>query len=238
MAVIKNVHADRLAKQAVVLDLGDLGRQADRIVGDARTEAERITAAARAEAQKLIDSAADRGYQQGHERGLQEGREAGEREGRARAVQKFEPQLEQLINAWTAALERWETDRGEMLLAAREDVVRFAVAVAQKVVMRVVKADSTVIEDQLAEALALLSRPTTIVVSVHPNDRTIVEAVLPRLLSRLQQCEQASVRDDETLTPGGCVVATAGGRIDAAIETQLDRIARTLVPDQRSPGED
>ncbi len=238
MALIKNVHADRLAKQAVVLDLGDLGRQADRILGDARRAAERVTAAGRAEAQKLIDSAADRGYQQGHERGLQEGREAGEREGRARAVQKFEPQLEQLINAWTAALERWETDRGEMLLAAREDVVRFAVAVAQKVVMRVVKADSTVIEDQLAEALALLSRPTTIVVSVHPHDRPIVEAVLPRLVSRFQQCEQASVRDDETLTPGGCVVATAGGRIDAAIETQLDRIARTLVPDQRSPGED
>ncbi len=238
MGVIKNVHADRLAKQAVVLDLGDLGRQADRILGDARDGAERITAAARAEAQKLIDSAADRGYQQGHQRGLQEGREAGEREGRARAVQKFEPQLEQLINAWTAALERWETDRGEMLLAAREDVVRFAVAAARKVVMRVVAADSTVIEDQLAEALALVSRPTTIVVSVHPNDRTIVEAVLPRLVSRFQQCEHASVRDDETLTPGGCVVATAGGRIDAAIETQLDRIARTLVPDQRSPGDD
>ncbi len=238
MALIKNVHADRLAKQAVVLDLGDLGRQADRILGDARQGAERITAAARAEAQKLIDSAADRGYEQGLDRGLQEGREAGEREGRARAVQKFEPQLEQLINAWTAALERWETDRGEMLLAAREDVVRFAVAAARKVVMRVVKADSTVIEDQLAEALALLSRPTTIVVSVHPNDRPIVEAVLPRLVSRFQQCEQASVRDDETLTPGGCVVATAGGRIDATIETQLDRIARTLVPDQRSPAED
>ena len=229
MAVIKNVQADRLAKQAVVLDLGDLGRQADRIVGDARKEAERITAAARAEAQKLIDSAADRGYQQGHERGLQEGRETGEQEGRARAVQKFEPQVEQLINAWTAALERWETDRGEMLLAAREDVVRFAVAVARKVVMRVVKADSTVIEDQLAEALALLSRPTTIIVSVHPNDRPIIEAVLPRLVRRFQQCEQASVRDDETLTTGGCVVATAGGQIDATIETQLDRIARTLV---------
>ncbi|MHC4446441.1 MAG: FliH/SctL family protein, partial [Planctomycetota bacterium] len=139
---------------------------------------------------------------------------------------------------WTAALNQWEADRGEMLLAAREDVVRFAVTVARKVVMRIVKADSTVIEDQLAEALALLSRPSTIVVSVHPNDRPIVEAVLPRVVSRLQQCEQASVRDDETLTPGGCVVATAGGRIDAAIETQLDRIARTLVPDQRPRGED
>jgi flagellar biosynthesis/type III secretory pathway protein FliH len=238
MAVIKNVHADRLAKQAVVLDLGDLGRQADRILGDARKQAERIIAAARADAQKLIDSAADRGYQQGHERGLREGREAGEHEGRARALEKFEPQLEKLINAWTAALNQWEADRGEMLLAAREDVVRFAVTVARKVVMRIVKADSTVIEDQLAEALALLSRPSTIVVSVHPNDRPIVEAVLPRVVSRLQQCEQASVRDDETLTPGGCVVATAGGRIDAAIETQLDRIARTLVPDQRPRGED
>ncbi|MHC4446234.1 MAG: FliH/SctL family protein, partial [Planctomycetota bacterium] len=137
MAVIKNVHADRLAKQAVVLDLGDLGRQADRILGDARQEAERIIAAARADAQKLIDSAADRGYQQGHERGLREGREAGEHEGRARALEKFEPQLEKLINAWTAALNQWEADRGEMLLAAREDVVRFAVTVARKVVMRI-----------------------------------------------------------------------------------------------------
>ena len=39
MSLIQNIQADRLAKDAIVLDLGDLGRQAERILGDAREEA-------------------------------------------------------------------------------------------------------------------------------------------------------------------------------------------------------
>jgi hypothetical protein len=121
-----------------------------------------------------------------------------------------------------------------MLFAAREDVVALATAIAEKVIFRAIAADPTIIEDQLAEALALLVRPTSVVVAIHPDDRAVVEAVLPELCERLPQCEHVRLVEQDELARGGCIVRTQGGQIDASIEQQITRIAATLVP---LPGE-
>jgi len=232
MALIKNIQSDRLLKEAIVLDMGDLGRQADRLLSSARAEAQRITEHARSEADRLIQSADKRGYAEGLERGLAAARETGEREGRVLAVERVAKELEQLMQAWIAALEQWQVDRSAMLADAREDVIRFAFALAQKVVHRLVQTDSTIVRDQLAATLALLSKPTAIEISVNPADRQFAQEVLPGLLASIARCEHASIHDDPTMTRGGCVIATAGGRIDATIQTQLERIAEALVPEQ------
>lgn len=229
MSLIKNIQADRLARDAIVLDLGDLGRQAERILGDAREEARVVIEAAQLEARKLIDTADARGYAEGQQRGREEGCREGERQGRQETIAAFHPQIEQLVSSWTAALERWETDRSELFLAARQDVLGFAFAVARKIVLRTVETDPTIVEDQLAEALSLVGRPSIVAVTINPKERATVEAVLPQLLSKLSQCEQVTVRDDESVNVGGCVVAVAGGEIDATIDTQLERIAQTLL---------
>ena len=221
MALIKNIQSDRLLKEAIVLDMGDLGRQADRLLSSARAEAQRITEHARSEADRLIQSADKRGYAEGLERGLAAARETGEREGRVLAVERVAKELEQ-----------WQVDRSAMLADAREDVIRFAFALAQKVVHRLVQTDSTIVRDQLAATLALLSKPTAIEISVNPADRQFAQEVLPGLLASIARCEHASIHDDPTMTRGGCVIATAGGRIDATIQTQLERIAEALVPEQ------
>jgi flagellar biosynthesis/type III secretory pathway protein FliH len=59
---------------------------------------------------------------------------------------------------------------------------------------------------------------------------------MSNVLQRVQTCEHAAIREDETMTPGGCVVNIAskgggtGGSVDSSIETQLDRIAELLAP--------
>src|SRR5436853_7410348 len=73
-ALIKNIQSDRLLKEAIVLDMGDLGRQADRLLSGARAEAQRLVDEARSEADRVIDGADQRGYSEGLERGLTEGR--------------------------------------------------------------------------------------------------------------------------------------------------------------------
>jgi len=234
MALIKHAKSDRLLKQAVVLDMGDLARQAERIVSSARDEAGRILADARLKAQQLVDQGDQRGYDEGLRRGLQEGRETGEREGRESALSQTSQHIEQIAANWSAALERWESERKIMLHEAREDVIRFAIAVAEKVVRRVAQGDPSIIADQLGEALAMISRPTSLEVLINPDDRPVVEQVLPELLARIARCERATLRDEPSIARGGCVVTTAGGRVDATIETQLARIAEALAPDRRS----
>ena len=237
MPLIKNNSADRMMKHALVLDLGDLNRQADRILDEARAEAGRIVAEAQEKAQKLVDGADERGHQQGLDRGLSEGRRRGEEEGRQETLDEYRDKLQALTDAWTAALQRWEEERGAMLRAAREDVLAFAFAMGRKITGRLIELDPTVVQDQLAETLSLLSGPSAVTVVLNPQDRPLAEEVLPTLLAQVARCEHAEVAEDDSITPGGCVIRTADGVIDATIEKQIDRIAEALLPDRPGPRE-
>jgi flagellar assembly protein FliH len=231
MALIKNAKSDRLVKEAVVLDMGDLARQAERMLAGARSEAAAILASARAEAQQLVDGADARGHSAGFERGMEEGQRSGEAQGREHAKQLWEQKFQEIASTWVGAVNQWESQRAAMLHEAREDVIRFAYAVAHRVVLRLVQSDPTIVQDQLAEALKLASRPAALEILINPDDRALAEESLPGLMSALGACEHSSIKDDPSITRGGCIIATAGGRVDARIDTQLDRIAAALVPE-------
>jgi flagellar assembly protein FliH len=237
MALIKHANANRLLNEAIVLDLGDLNRQAEAIMSRAREQAARILAQSKAEAQKLIEGAAAVGHAEGFEKGAAEGRVAGEQQASAQTLELMSERLQALTDSWIQALSRWEADRAQMLLAAREDVLLFAFALAEKLVYRIIRTDPLVVQEQLAEALGLLSRPTSVEIAVNPEDRATVEQTLPGLIAHLGTCKEARIREDAGMMRGGCIVQTANGRIDATIETQLDRIARTLLPDRGEAAE-
>ncbi|HRP62207.1 MAG TPA: FliH/SctL family protein [Phycisphaerales bacterium] len=235
MPVIKSASSNRLLKEAVVLDLGDLDRQAKNILGDATEEARRIVEKAQQEAKKLIDSAAEIGRAAGMEQGLQAGREQGRSEAREAALAELAPQLKAIAAAWQQALDVWNEKREAMLLEAKHDVLALALELGQKVVFRILEVDETVIEDQLAEALSLLSGATSATVRINPEDRELVANALPEVLARLAPPGDVgrphiSLRIDPDMMRGGCVVTTEKGEIDARIEMQLSRIVDALLP--------
>jgi flagellar assembly protein FliH len=233
MPLIKHANADRVVRDAVVLDLGDLTRQAERILEDAHAQAAEILAETRAEAERLRTAAVEAGRAEGRETGLADGRESGAAAAREEVRTQLAPRLDQIVTSWQSALEHWERERREMLSRAREDVLEFAFEIGRRIVHRVVEVDPSVVEDQLAEALSLVRRPTGLCVVVHPEDRPLVESILPGLVSRIDDVEDADLVENDSIERGGCVVRMAGGRIDARLDTQLDRIAHTLLA--RSP---
>jgi flagellar assembly protein FliH len=237
MALIKYAKSQRLLKEAIVLDMGDLARQAERILQNAGAEARQILDRAHGESQALISNADQRGHAEGFERGYAEGVDAGEKQGAQQAFAQRNAQIDQLTSQWNVALQTWNQQRAAMLQEARDDILRFAFEVARQVVHRTVHADSSIVADQVAAALALLSRPTAIKVTIHPQDRPLVEQILPDLLAKLSSTVHATFATDEALVRGGCIVATEGGRVDASIETQLARIAEALIPQASSPSE-
>ena len=73
MAVIKSQNAQTLLKDAVVLDLGDLRRQAAERQEEAQAQARRIVAQAQDEAHRLTAGAHAKGFEQGMREGLAKG---------------------------------------------------------------------------------------------------------------------------------------------------------------------
>jgi len=234
VALIKSTNSTRLLKDAIVLDMGDLGQQAERLIAASKDQAARLLSEARREANELVSAADAKGFEQGLQRSIAEGNELGFQSGRTEAIQRFTESLDQLTTRWSESLNLWNHERQRMLDEAREDVIRFAFELSQRVVHRIAAGDPTIIQDQLRESLALLTRPSALRISLNPRDRELAEQVLPELVKAIGESAHASLHDDSSIEPGGCVITTAAGHIDASIRTQLDRIAEVLVPD-RSP---
>ena len=232
MALIRNADVGQGLSDAIVLDLGDLERRGEHMRAVAKAEIKKMLAEGRAERERIVAGAHEAGHEAGYAEGKREGLEAGREAGTEQAHAEHERVLTSLEAAWRATLDGFERARADLLLEARQDVLRLALALAEKVVKRTVEVDEGVAAEQLAAILALVTAPTRLHVRIHPDDRAAVERALPRLTARLGGLEHIDLVEDASLSRGSCVAESAGGAaIDATIDGQLDRMVRALLPD-------
>lgn len=243
MALIKHANAAQIAREAIVLDLGDLTRQGQALVESARARADQILAEARAERDRLIAGAAEKGRAEGLAKGLEEGRAKGREEGRAAATAEHRAELDRLHAAWSAALDEFAAQRQMLLNHAQADVLKLAALIAGRVVKRTIELDGRVIEDQLRAVLAAVTRPTELLLRVHPADLEVARKALPALVAAFETVRGAELVADPALSRGSCIALSraaagdhagagsgGGGEIDASIETQLSRIIEAILP--------
>lgn len=229
MALIRNAAASTLARDAIVLDLGDLQRQGELLKRRAREEAEQTLAAARRERDRLVAGAAEEGRAAGAAEGRAQGLAEGREQGRAEAMEERRAELEALIGGWTAALEEFNARRERMLSEARVDVLKLALQIAERITRRAIQHDPAVVQDQIRAVLAAVARPTRLTLCVHPEDAPIASEILPEVHAAMG--EHAELVVDAALERGSCIARTEeGAKIDASIETQLRRIVEALLP--------
>lgn len=231
MALIRQSEAERVARNAVTLHLGDLRREGDALVADAKIKAEAIMSGAKAERERLVADASAKGYDTGYAEGLAAGLAKGRDEGTAEALQTASGAFASLAETWGLALARFEDDREQMIAEARTDVVRLAAVFAERVTKRVVELDPGVAERQIEAVLRAAIRPTRVIISVHPDDEAEANRALPGLMKRFAESGHGEVAADATLERGSCVARMASGAvIDASISTQIDRLVAELLP--------
>lgn len=239
MAVLKLSNSADMLKDAVVLDLGDLRRQGEAIMAQARERAAAAIKAGEAERARLIADAAAVGHAQGLEQGRAEGFARGLEEGRAAGLAERREALERLDRAWTESLGAFTAARERLLDEAGRDVVLLAARLAERVVKRAVALDPSIVQDQLRAVLGLVMRPSRVSIRIHPDDRALATDALPGIVAAMGTVAHAEVQDDASLARGSCVArlrgtgagdGLPGGEIDASIDTQLERLARALLP--------
>ncbi len=233
MPLLKHTQIDQIAHDAIVLDLGDLRKQAERLKAAAQAQADRIIAQAQAQAQRLTGEAHGIGHAAGFEAGKAQGLEQGRAEGKAEALAAMQEQLEQLHHAWAATLDELDARQKQMRLDARHDLIALALAIAEKVTKRIPQVQPECVVDQLGAAIEQIAHPSDLTVTIHPDDRSLVEEALPALCAKFDNAQHVRLADSADIAPGGCVLRYGRGRIDATLQTQLDRIVHTLLPGTR-----
>lgn len=235
MPILKPQSHGSATKDAVVLDLGDLGRQAAKLRAIAEAKAEAILADARDEAARLTAGATEAGDQRGYAEGLERGRQEGLAAGQAEARTQHAEQLAAVAEQWAAATADYEQRFAELERQTRSAALELAAKLAEKVIHRGVETDDAVIIDQVAAALTHVLEPARVKVRVHPDDRATLDDALPGLLDTLDRVTHADLIEDPDVGRGGCVVTNGPATIDARINVQLERLASLLLGDAQAP---
>jgi flagellar assembly protein FliH len=219
----------RSSHSAIVMDLGDVEREAARTVSRARAEAEQIVSQARVQATAEAARLREEGRLAGHAEGFAAGQEEGRKQGHDEAVAQTAALVQELVGRWNQTLEALQQNMAPHHADARADLVRLALAVAGRVTHAEGLRNRKVAEATVAEALRTIGAARMVSLHVNPAEIEAIGAYLPGLQAKLRSIESVELVADTEIAHGGCTVCFGGGEIDARLETQMKRIADELL---------
>ncbi|MGB9613089.1 MAG: FliH/SctL family protein [Candidatus Margulisiibacteriota bacterium] len=165
----------------------------------------------KSEAQKIIEQA----YAEA-ERVREEAREEGRQAGRQEAAEQIEEAL--------ATLNEAIKERKKIIKDAENEILRLALRVAEQIIRSEVSLHRDVCLNIVAEAIGRVSDREQIIVKVNREDAEYLKRYKDRLAGMLDGVKSFSIIEDSNIEPGGCVIETNLGFIDARISTKLKAI--------------
>ncbi len=228
--VIK-VHADASgAREATPLSLESLEQRGRQIVERARKQAQKIVAdaltEARTEGERIRAEARETGYREGFEKGSSEGTD----QGRAQALQEAAAELEQMQRSVQEMTTLVVEQHQDVIRQARRDLLSLAVAVARRLVKAEVRRDSIdAARRNLEAALELASLKSKVWIHVNPSDAEGLKRHLGSVAGLFDHQGDVELLADKSIAPGGAVVRTEAGEVDARLGEQMDKLERELL---------
>lgn len=129
---------------------------------------------------------------------------------------------------WQGAVERANQQAESYRASVEPELGRLAVRIASKIIGEIVEADRSRVVNVTREALRSVSRERQLTIRVAPGFGELIESRLDRLRERLAADCVIRVTESVEVDPGGCLLVSELGVIDARIETQLASIERAL----------
>jgi len=182
----------------------ELGMGKEELVDYAKGEAEHIVRKAMEEAGNIREHA--------KESGLEEARRIAEET----ASDKVKEALETLNQA--------VIERKKIIKDAENEVLRLALKVAEQIIKSEVSLHRDVSLNIVSDAISRVSDREQVIIKVNREDLENVKKYKDRIGSIVDGIKSLSIVEDNAVEPGGCVIETNLGYVDARISTKLAAI--------------
>jgi flagellar assembly protein FliH len=149
-------------------------------------------------------------------------------EGFAAGVAQAQTQLDGPASAMAAAAEQLQAMRGDAAASVEPAAVELALRIAEQALGAWLVADRGVVVEVVRGALRRLVERDRVLILVNPDDLEIVRDHASRLVGELGGIEHCEVQAERRVRPGGAIVRTAEGEVDATLETKLARAREVL----------
>ncbi len=207
------------AEQVAFEEVQRKGEQAQGIRQEAEQQAGKIVAQAESKVVQLLDEAnrkiADI-HKEAFERGNQEGRVEGWQEGKSEA--------DRLVDRLHMVLAKAIDRRNDIIVESESQLVSLVLAISKKVVKVLTENQRNVVINNVVQALRKLKSKSDVVIRVNIVDLKMTTEHLKEITARIERVGNVSLMEDATVDPGGCIIETDFGEIDARISSQLQEI--------------
>jgi flagellar assembly protein FliH len=149
-------------------------------------------------------------------------------EGFAAGVAQAQAQLEGPASAMAAAASQLQAMRGDAAASVEPAAVQLALRIAEQALGAWLVVDRGVVVEVVRGALRRLVERDRVVILVNPDDLEVVRDHATRLVGELGGIEHCEVQAERRVRPGGAIVRTAEGEVDATLETKLARAREVL----------
>jgi flagellar assembly protein FliH len=214
--------ADRIVKDAervAFQEVKSKQEQAQAIKDEAQAEAARMVKEAEDTVAQMIRDAERNATEQEEaatRKGFEEGRENGFLAGQAEHERLVE-RLHVIINK---AIER----RNEIIEESEAQIVNLVLQISKKVVKVISENQRNVVVNNVTQALRKLKEKSDVIVRVNIVDLEMVTNHVQDIIERVERDHNITVAEDSTVDPGGTIIETDFGEIDARIASQLQEI--------------
>jgi flagellar assembly protein FliH len=219
--------ADSIIKEAEEAAFQEVKRktnEAQSFKREAEDDAEKIVAEAKQQAQ-AIETAARSAFeaerQEAEERGRVAGREAGFDEGKA--------EVERLIQRTQTILERAQDKRAEILAETEQQIIDLVLLISRKVIKVISENQRNVVISNVVQALRKVKGRGNILIRVNMMDLKMTSDHTKEFIKLVEGAKSIQVIEDSTVDPGGCVIETDFGEIDARISSQLAELETKIL---------
>lgn len=187
--------------------------QADRIIKEAEGQAEQLTKDSQEQVENIEKDAYKKGYAEGREQGYNEGKAE---------VERLIDQLHMIIRM---AIEK----RNEIIDESETQLINLVLQISQKVVKVISENQKNVVVNNVIQALRKLKSRGDVIIHVNMDDVQLTSDHVKDFVRMVENVKSITVVEDSSVDPGGCLIETDFGEIDARISSQLEEIQNKIL---------
>lgn len=194
-----------------------------------KNECRNLILKATQEGDEIYKKAQTDGYSEGHQQGMQQAEQEIVQRSQKQAEDMVEQRLGTVLPAISELLDQIVAARSQCQAEWERELVDLSTGIAGKIIRRNLELNPDIVINGIREIVQLATGHTSLELRLNSGDlEALGDRVRQAVLESARGIEVRLIGDD-SITPGGCIVTTDHGQVDAQIETMLTQISDELL---------
>lgn len=213
-------------------ELPNIGDQSTRSHKLSNTNAQRIKPPTAQDIEDIRKQAYDAGFEEGrkagneegHKEGIVSGQEEGQKQGLEIGLAEGKSQIDETLVKLDVLLSELVAPLSKQQTLVEEAMLNVSMAVARAVIHRELSLDSSSIQQAIHAILSDLPHVDKgFSLKINPKDEPYIKPILDRYDSAI------TLKFDDTITPGGCLLNSSSQLIDYTIEKRFQKTVQSML---------